>query len=63
MRKVICSLAAILFALFFLAPNAARHTAYAAGVTGPIVSVMMNHDVSRPLTTLLARCGALALVG
>ncbi len=54
MRKVICSLAAILFALFFLAPNAARHTAHAAGVTGPIVSVMMNHDVSRPLTTLLA---------
>ncbi len=42
-----------LFALLLLAAASPVETVQAAGITGPVVDVMMQHDISRPLTEMI----------
>lgn len=59
MQKSIVVTAAVLVALILLVPASPAETARAEGVTGPIVSVMMDGDTSPALTAMIPYPSAL----
>lgn len=59
MRKSLHMTVLALLALIFLVPASPVKTVRAEGVTGPGVSVLMDHDVSPPLTQMVAYPSAL----